>query len=159
MLSWLELPPKLADVDLRGAMYVSREHAPLVLDTDRLSSEAAQILAALLENPDMAQELKDPLAGLPRPDLEVFMDQLLARARQEQSWGTPAILDALLIVAEVEPELGARVAGFLMARPAAQIEPSIVPKIDGRPWADQVFDSWEASGVSKPVLAASKRGK
>ena len=58
---WLTLPPVLADTDLRGALYVSREHAPLITPEDRLSSESAELLTALLEHPDMAASLKDRL--------------------------------------------------------------------------------------------------
>src|SRR6266567_9576312 len=50
---WLALSPRLADQDLRGILYVSREHAPLITPEDRLSSDAAEVLGALLEHPDM----------------------------------------------------------------------------------------------------------
>ena len=39
---WLTLPPQLADQDLRGLLYVSREYAPLITPEDRLSSEGAE---------------------------------------------------------------------------------------------------------------------
>src|SRR5690606_24345291 len=58
---WLTVPPRLADVDLRGALYVSREHAPLIAPEDRLSSEGAELLSAILEHPDMAGELHERL--------------------------------------------------------------------------------------------------
>ena len=64
---WLTVPPRLADIDLRGVLYVSREHAPLITPEDRLSSEGADLLAAILEQPDMAGELHDRLTRLPGP--------------------------------------------------------------------------------------------
>lgn len=155
---WLTLPPKLADLDLRGVLYVSREHAPLITPEDRLSSEAAELLNALLEHPDMAASLKDRLAKVPRPEMAVIMDRLLDRARQEQEWGVPPILEACLVTAEADPPQGARVAGFLSERPPAQILANIVPKIADQPWAKGVLDTWEkAAGVSKPVKAAIKQ--
>src|SRR3546814_9090243 len=36
IVEWLTLPPALAEIDLRGALYVSREHAPLITAADRL---------------------------------------------------------------------------------------------------------------------------
>lgn len=45
---WLSIAPPLADIDLRGALYVSREHAPLITPEDRLSSEGAELLTAIL---------------------------------------------------------------------------------------------------------------
>lgn len=107
---WLTLPPRLADLDLRGTLYVSREHAPLITPEDRLSSEAAELLAAMLQHPDMAMSLKDRLTRVSRAEIAVIMDRLLDRARQEQEWGVPPILEACLVVSEADPPQGARLA-------------------------------------------------
>lgn len=154
---WLALPPMLANVDLRGALYVSREHAPLITPEDRLSSESAEVLTALLEHPDMAASVKDRLVRIPRAEITVIMDRLLDRARQEQEWGVPSILEACLVVSDADPPQGARLAAFLTDRPAAQIQPNIVPKIGDKAWARGVFDSWERAAVSQPVKRAIKR--
>jgi predicted KAP-like P-loop ATPase len=157
VMEWLTLPPALADVDLRGALYVSREHAPLITPEDRLSSEAADLLAALLEHPDMAGALKERLAKVARAETTVMMDRLLDRARQEQAWGVPPILEACLAVSEADPAQGVRLAAFLRERPATQIEPNIVPKIGDQPWAAGLFRAWEGCEVSRPVKAAIKK--
>jgi predicted KAP-like P-loop ATPase len=153
---WLTLPPALADIDLRGALYVSREHAPLITPEDRLSSESAELLSALLQHPDMAAKLKDRLARVPRAETTVMMDRLLDRARQEQEWGVPPILEACLVLAEADPPQGARLAAFLGERPAAQIQANIVPKISNQAWAANVYDTWERMQISKPVKNAIK---
>jgi predicted KAP-like P-loop ATPase len=154
---WLTLPPSLADVDLRGALYVSREHAPLITPEDRLSSEAAELLTALLQHPDMAAALKDRLLKVPRAETTVMMDRLLERARQEQEWGVPPILEAGLTLAEADPVQGARLAAFLRERPPAQVQPNIVPKIADQPWAVGVLDAWDRSAVGRPVKTAITR--
>jgi predicted KAP-like P-loop ATPase len=154
---WLTLPPRLADLDLRGVLYVSREHAPLITPEDRLSSEAAELLTALLQHPEMAAGLKDRLALVPRTEITVIMDRLLDRARQEQEWGVPPILEACLIVSDADPPQGARLAAFLRERPAPQIQPNIVPKIGDQSWADGVLDAWERASVSRTVKTAIKR--
>jgi predicted KAP-like P-loop ATPase len=154
---WLTLPPSFADVDLRGALYVSREHAPLITPEDRLSSEAAELLTALLQHPDMAAALKDRLLKVPRAETTVMMDRLLERARQEQEWGVPPILEAGLTLAEADPVQGARLAAFLRERPPAQVQPNIVPKIADQPWAVGVLDAWDRSAVGRPVKTAIKR--
>lgn len=153
---WLTLPPALADTDLRGAMYVSREHAPLITPEDRLSSEGAELLTALLEHPEMAAQLKERLTRVPRTETTIIMDRLLDRARSEQAWGVPPILEACLAISEADPSQGARLAAFLRERPPAQIEPNIVPKIGDQPWASGVLDTWEKAAVSKPVKTAIK---
>lgn len=157
VLEWLRLPPAFANEDLRGALYVSREHTPLITPEDRLSSDASEVLAALLEHPDMAAQLKSRLAQISRAETTIMMDRLLERARQEQSWGVPPILEACLAMAETDPVQGPRLAAFLRDRPAAQIAPNIVPKIAGQSWVSGVFETWEAAGISKPVKAAIRK--
>jgi predicted KAP-like P-loop ATPase len=157
---WLTLAPRLADIDLRGVLYVSREHAPLISPEDRLSSEAAELLTALLEHPDMAATLKPRLLKVPRQEMTVILDRLLDHARREQDWGAPPVLTACLIMGEVDPAQAARVAAFIRGRPPAQIKPNIVPKIGDQPWADAIFDEWARSvDISGPVKAAIKQRK
>jgi predicted KAP-like P-loop ATPase len=154
---WLALPPRLADKDLRGVLYVSREHVPLITPEDRLSSEGAELLEALLSQPDMAAELKGRLEKIARAEIGVIMDRLLETALQQQEWGVPPILDACLIVGEVDVTQGARLASFLADRPGTQIKPNIVPKIMGYPWTETVWTRWEANAkVGKPVKDAIK---
>ena len=151
---WLTVPPRLAGIDLRGALYVSREHAPLITPEDRLSSEGAEVLAAILDYPDMAGELQERIVQLPRPETTIMMDKILERSLQAQEWGTPPILNAGLVVAAADPVHGARLAAFLRERPPAQVKPSIVPKISDQPWAEDVFSTWYAADVSAPVKSA-----
>lgn len=159
ILDWLRLPPSLGDRDLRGVLYVSREHAPLIMPEDRLSSDAVDILTALLEHPDMANSIKDRLALLPKNEVSVIMDRLLDRARQEQEWGVPPILEACMVVSEVDSTQGQRLAGFLCDRPTAQIKANIIPKIADQQWSGRVLNTWESAEVSKPVRTAIKQRK
>jgi predicted KAP-like P-loop ATPase len=155
VLEWLTLPPRLADKDLRGILYVSREHAPLISPEDRLSSDGAKLLSALLEHPDMARDLKTQLVTLSRTDSTVIMDRLLERARQEQQWGTPDILEAMIVTGEADPAQGSRIGAFLADRPPGQIKAGIVPKISDQPWAGAAFEKWkESTGVAKSVKNA-----
>lgn len=155
---WLALDPTLADKDLRGALYVSREHAPLVLPENRLSQAASDALSALIELPDMADSLKDKLVEIDARSLGVILDKLLELARGEQEWGAPKILTACLAVSRTDIALGRKVAGFLKDRPASQIKASIVPKIRGEVWASEVFTKWQADDeVSEVVKTAITR--
>ncbi|CUX53483.1 conserved hypothetical protein [Agrobacterium fabrum str. J-07] len=156
---WLALPPPLHDAKLMGALYVSREHAPLITPGDRLTTEAAEILTAMLTHPDMAAALVDKLARVSRIETSIIMDRLLERALQEQEWGVPAILEACLALANADPQQGLRLAAFLIDRPPAQITPGIVPKIGDQPWADGVFAKWKRSGVPQVVKKAIEKAE
>lgn len=154
---WLTVPPRLANIDLRGILYVSREHSPLISAEDRLSSQSAELLAALLQLPDMAGTHKAKLMSVPRPELGIMMDRVLAHAQTEQEWGTPNILEACLVLAEVDPPQGKRLGIFLRDRPPSQITPSIIPRIKDEPWASELFEHWTKSGASGPVKRAITR--
>ncbi|MCC6428362.1 MAG: ATPase [Phycisphaerales bacterium] len=154
---WLALPPMLAGIDLRGVLYVSREHLQIVTPQDRLSSDALAVLDALLSQPNMAKQLRDKVRGLPRADLPLIMDQLLQRAAQEQEWGTPHILTACIELAEADTAQGERLAGFLSDRPLAQVDPSIVPLLSDRAWAKPVLDKWRTTSVATPVKKAIEK--
>ncbi|MGP9504320.1 KAP family P-loop NTPase fold protein [Specibacter sp. AOP5-B1-6] len=156
---WLTLQPAISEVDLRGALYVGREQAPLITSSDRLSSEAAGLLSALLEVPDEAEALRESLKLLPRTEIAIIMERLLARARQEQVWGVPPILQACITISDIDPTQGVTLAGFLIERPGQQIEPSIVPKIKSLPWAVEVLEHWsKSSTVEGPVKKTIKSG-
>ena len=162
MREWLAIQPRLADVDLRGTLYVSREHSPLITPEDRLSSEAAEVLTALLEHPEMAASIQDRIAQVQKPQMGIIMGRLLDRARREQVWGAPAILDACLAVVDADPSQGNLLASFLRERPPTQIQASIVPKIGNRTWATDVFEHWRSAGVSasvKRAITITEQGK
>lgn len=155
---WLSLDPMLSDKDLRGALYVSREHAPLVLPENRLSQAASNVLSALIEHPDMGDSLKEKIAEIDVRSLGVILDKLLELAREEQEWGVPSILTACMTVARVDTSFGRKLATFLKDRPASQIKASIVPKISGEQWSAVVFSKWQSDEeVTKQVKSAIAR--
>ncbi|MFC7876722.1 P-loop NTPase fold protein [Isoptericola sp. NPDC057391] len=152
---WLGLEPELAGIDLRGALYVGREQAPLVTGSDKLSAAAVELLTALTEYPREAPRMKDDLAALPSVEQGFILDRLLAIARPIQSWGSPPILDACLTMASIDPAWGQKLARFLVERPQTQISASVVPKIAGQEWSSSVFSVWkQAEGIKAPVKNA-----
>ena len=155
---WLALPPRLADIDMRGALYVSREHLPILTVEDGLSSTAAELLQALIEHPSEAGVLAERLGELSGPEQSRIFERLLDLARPIDEWGVPDILEALLVMAQVAPVLSGSLAGFLGGRPAAQIQPDLIPRIFGQPWASDLMKTWAAqSEIVAPVKAAITR--
>jgi predicted KAP-like P-loop ATPase len=159
---WLALPPPLAEMDLRPAVYVSREHMPIITAADRLSSEAAALLEALLQLSRPAPAaIKTQLKALGRRDLGLMTERLLVRARQVQQWGTPGILWACVCVAEIDVEQGELVKRFFEQVPVAQLQTDIVPALSTLPWSKAVFAKWGANGeipklVARAIQALSK---
>lgn len=155
---WLALPPRLADIDMRGALYVSREHLPILTVEDGLSSTAAELLQALIAHPSEAGVLAERLGELNGPEQSRIFERLLDLARPIDEWGVPDILEALFVMTEVAPVLSGSLAGFLGGRPAAQIQPDLIPRISGQPWASDLMNTWAAnSEIAAPVKAAMMR--
>jgi predicted KAP-like P-loop ATPase len=158
MREWFALDPALGDHDLRGALYVSREHAPLVLPENRLSKAATDLLEGLIEHPEMADSAKSRITETDPRSLATILDKLLEVARKEQEWGTPKILTACLAVTHGHAPLGNKLSAFLKDRPGSQIKPSIVPKIGNETWSAEIFTAWLADDdVAGPVKAAIKQ--
>jgi predicted KAP-like P-loop ATPase len=156
---WLTLPPALGNIDLRGALYVGREHAPLISPEDNLSPEGAELLAGLITSPKSSGSVIDNLKKLPQRDLTIIMDRVLERARREDEWGTPAILDACIAIADAAPSQGERLGRMLRERPLHQIKASIVPRIGDRAWARDVLSHWESADVAQTVKKAIQARK
>jgi predicted KAP-like P-loop ATPase len=156
---WLAIPPRLSDIDLRGVLYVSREHAPIITPEDRLSSEAAELLSALLQHPEESNSIKGRLKNLTNSELVIIMDKLLDKARREQEWGTPPILEACLTIADIASNQQSRIASFLMERPSQQIKPNIVLRISDKEWSSDVFETWDKSKACGPVKKAIKAAR
>jgi predicted KAP-like P-loop ATPase len=153
---WLVLSPPLADQDMRGITYVSREHLPIITAADELSAEAADLFQALLAvKTQQSDELTRRLKGLGKREVVQVLDRLLVRARREQTWGTPPILFAALTVAAADTDHAETLARFLRQIPPAQLTPSIVPLLADRPWAGAVLQQWgRQADASAPVKKA-----
>jgi len=154
---WVASKPALSDVDLRAVLFVSREHSPLLLSHEQMSTAGMEIFEALIAQPDMASALQERVNELSIEDLTLIMDKLFERAGREESWGVPPILEACLVVAKANSSLGKRLGAFLSARPMSQIEPSIIPKIKDEAWSEIAFITWENGDVELTVKAAIKQ--
>ena len=154
-LQWLELKPQLGKEDLRGVLYLSREHIPIITPEDRLSPESSVLLQALLEFPQQARNVKDDLKKTPLSELNHIMGRVLDEAKREQEWGIPPILEVCLVISDINESEANRFSAFLSERPASQIKPSIVPKIKDKSWSGEVFRKWlKKSDISSTVKKA-----
>lgn len=153
---WLALPPVLSDSDLRAVVYVGREHLPIISRADQLSTEAANVLEALLAiKQTPAEEFINKLKAISKGELSVIFEKLTARAKQVTEWGSPGILHALLAVTEADGTFADNVWRFLSQVPPKQLKPAIVPLLKDKPWAVQLLKTWkEHAETSSPVKKA-----
>lgn len=161
---WLALPPPFADMDLRSVVYVSREHMPMITPSDQLSSDAAEILEALLgleRGPNIP--LANQLRCLPGREVTQIAERLMARARQEQEWGTPSVLWGLLTVIEADSEQASIFVGFLESVSKSRLRTDVVPALWDCKWARSALDKWSQDSetpqrVKSAIKAMKKEG-
>ena len=152
---WLALPPLLSDMDLRAAVYVSRDHMPIIAPSDQMSAEAAKLLTALLLMTQSSPTIESGLSKLSKRENGLIMERLLAKARQVQEWGVPPILYACLAVANVDSDQAGRLAAFLAELPCQQLTASLVPLIGRYTWGEPVLERWAKNGTTPgPVKKA-----
>ena len=151
---WLRLDPQLYDIDMRAAMYVSREHLPVITTGRGLSQEAAELLTAMVEHPAQAETIADKVSALPGHELELIFERLMQLARREEEWGNTPILTPLLVVSANQPMLKNRLSAFLAAVPPSQIKPALVIRIERQEWSKPLFDIW----TENPDIAAGVKG-
>jgi len=156
VIEWLALSPAFAEMDLRSVVYVSREHMPIVTSADQLSSEASGILEALLAlEGGPSNVLRDRLRALTGREVALIMERLMVRARQEQGWGTPQILWALLTVIDTDDQHAATFIQLLESVPRVLLQADIIPVLSDREWARAVLDGWRGSSrTPQPVRKA-----
>lgn len=156
-LDWLSLPPRLSDTDLRGALYVSREYAPMIYSDDKLTPEAQELLSALTDNPDMAltKTVSDMKKNVSLAEMNIIMDKVLQKARLEEEWGTPKILESCIFLSRADLSLAERFKAFLDGLPPASIKAGLIPKIADESWASSLLIKWKSErGYSSPVKKA-----
>ncbi|MDB6066477.1 MAG: ATPase [Pedosphaera sp.] len=160
---WLALPPLLHDTDLRSVAYVSREHMPIISRADQLSSEAAELLEALVTIRQAANnEIVIKLRGVGKRELSLMLEKLLTRAKQVTEWGVPPILHASMAIAAADANLAEVLSRFLAQLPPKQIKPAIVPLLKDKLWAQSVLKSWQdhpdVSSQVKNAIKAELKG-
>lgn len=162
--SWLALEPAFADTDLRAAIYVSRDHLPIVTALDQLSKEAVSVLEAVLKvTTQVSAPIAEKLKALFAREQVMISDRVLQRATQAQDWGTPPILFACLTLASASPDLAARFAQFLRAVPVTRITPALIPVLSDKPWAKELLAYWanheETPAPVKKTIKPEPKGK
>ena len=152
---WLALEPQLAPLDLRAVIYVSRETLPIVTAADQMSTDAQQLLEALVQLEGPSNAFAAQLRALPGRDRSLMVERLMVRARQEQSWGRPPVLWAFLAFFDAAPEMAPPFVAFLMDVDATRLGAGIVPTLSDVAWARPVLDAWRTrSDLPGPVKKA-----
>lgn len=160
---WLRLDPPLKGVDLRGAIHVGRESLPIISADDRVSKEAQDVLSeAMSLRLKATEDLRARFQKLVPDEKSFVVDKMLESAASEPQWGTPDILWALAMVADVDADAAKRVVVFMSTIASTSLQAPIVFRIRETPWGKQVVKDWlDRDDLPQPVrnVLSSRKGK
>ena len=101
---WVKLEPKLSNVDLRAAIYLSRETIPLNTYTAQLSQKAQETLSILLTTTSKtgSQSVQNAIKQLTMEEQISVMEALIEQLRKVDNWGkSPNGFTGTCLLAEI----------------------------------------------------------
>ena len=126
---------------------------PLITPADQLSSEAAEIMEALLVlTRQCPSTLLDRVKALSGRDISMIMDRLLMRARRESRWGTPSVFFAMLAVIDADINMGSKFVDFLKHIPVSQLQADIIMAISDRNWFADIAEIWMSNNSTPQTV-------
>lgn len=137
LTEWMALEPSLADVDLRPAVYLSRETLPLRVARGGLSSAAMEAIRVLLKAPNRSSPAaKAAIAATDPREQAAIMESLIGEYRKHTDWKTkPTGFDGALILADASPSAGQVLARFIKTlAPAAKLPPWLNSAVKDEAW-------------------------
>jgi len=134
---WISLEPKLGEIDLRPALYLSRETQPLKIAIGSLSPAAADALRTLLKatNPS-SPAARGAMASVSAQEYPAVMEAVLGELRKHENWKTrPQGFSGALIVAEMSPGAGQQFNLFLKTTfPDGKLPPWVTAVVKNATW-------------------------
>jgi predicted KAP-like P-loop ATPase len=141
---WMTLDPKLANVDLRPALYLSRETVPLRALHGGLSRSAAEALRLLLlaKNTSMPSA-RSAVSAMDASEHGVVMEAVVTELSKHTDWTkSPPGFNGARILAELAPDTGKILARFIRKITGDELKPWMKPILKDAPW-------WSKSGDSR----------
>ena len=158
---WVRLSPRLAGVDLRPVLHLSRDRSLGLASYDELSEEAKRVLEATLDATETSKLLISALSALNHADVSRILAVAIRKGRENQ-WDSQDVLRCLNCT-EAHPELGEQLAQALQEIPADKRPAAILPKLKGEPWALSMLMQWrddpDSDAKTKTYLKSFKGAK
>jgi predicted KAP-like P-loop ATPase len=146
---WLKLSPRLAEIDLRPLLYLSRDKAMSLASFDELSPDGRGLLSALCEAKGFLTPLIASIKQLGAIESEKILTRMKRRARNQQ-WESAAILQALHLP-KAFPELATSFISMLDEIPAGKRPAPLIPHLRSEAWAQELLTRW-VQDKSSPTL-------
>ena len=147
---WIGLSPRLADIDLRPFIYLSRDKAPALAHYDELSPKARELFEVALKTDKFSDVLVGSFKEIGEQEAERVLMRLVGRARTE-NWAPGAIIRCFNLV-EAHPETAAVLITALRQAPAAHRSMQFAPLLFGKAWGVDLINEWIADKATPEAL-------
>ena len=139
IIEWFQLEPHLAGVDLRPALYLSRETMPLRFSRTSLSAQAADTLNILLRAKTInSPSAKQAVVQLDSSEYVSVMEALVSELRKESNWTRkPAGFDGAIILAEKASNAGKVLADFIHSLKLGKLPPWLNVLVKKADWYNE----------------------
>ncbi|WP_312840865.1 KAP family P-loop NTPase fold protein [Delftia tsuruhatensis] len=139
---WIGLSPRLADIDLRPFIYLSRDKAPALASYDELSPQSRELFEATLKTDQVVDVLIGHYRNIGEIEADKVLTRLIRRARTE-NWAAGAVTRCFNVV-EAHPAIAPSLVVALteMAPPLRSMV--FVSLIVGKAWATDLIRDWIA---------------
>lgn len=158
---WLNLPPKLGDMDLRPLLHLSRDSVARDFGVDELSERGRELRDSLLEATGGNGPLTALIQAAGESQAGIAMRRVWQLKARKRDWSKAGDVVELTEVCKVFPGLGPAAASLLKAMPASQLSPALAIVLEAAPWAADVLkEKTTSSDIDSRVtraLAAQRR--
>lgn len=87
LMDWLKLDPLLGDIDLRPAVYLSKETMPVKLSQQRLSAKTARAIGSLLKTASLKSATsRAALEDIDPSETGEAMDEIITAMKRDPDW-------------------------------------------------------------------------
>lgn len=134
---WFRLEPKLSGIDLRPAVYLSRETVPMRLRGSSLSPATMKAIESLLATSTMSSvSAREAATGIDPSEAVPAMDEMIAEMRKNADWGKVRNdLRGSVILARAWPDAAARLNIYI--RSLAQRPKWLETLIKNEEWVEE----------------------
>ncbi|MPN33817.1 hypothetical protein SDC9_181309 [bioreactor metagenome] len=147
---WIGLAPRLADIDLRPFIYLSRDKAPTLAHYDELSPAARELLEVALKTDKVSDVLIRSFKDIGEQEADRVLTRLVSRARTE-NWAPGAIVRCFNLV-EAYPGVAPILISALGQAPAVHRSMQFAPLLAGKAWSVELIRDWMADKATpEPV--------
>lgn len=136
VIEWFQLEPHLGGIDLRPALYLSRETMPLRFSKAGMSAQAADAFTVLCRTKTInSPSAKQVVTLLDSLGCNAVMEALVTEFRKESDWKRkPAGFDGAIILAEHEINSGKILAEFIRSLGLEKLPPWLNVMVKDKSW-------------------------